>query len=150
DHCGITAEACVLQFASASFDAAIWEVAGALASGARLMLIREHCPEALESLIRIHGVSHATLPPVVLAELAADLPNQTLVCAGEACPPDLVERWCTGRRMINAFGPTETTVCASMSEALAGGESTIPIGRPILNTRVYVLDAGMQPVPAGV
>src|SRR5262249_55131566 len=47
-------------------------------------------------------------------------------------------------------GPTETTVCATMSEALSGGVAPVPIGRPILNTRVYVLDGGLEPVPAGV
>ena len=104
---------------------------------------------ALAHLIREQGVTHATLPPVLLPDLPDDLPLRTLVVAGESCAPDLVARWSRGRRMINAYGPTETTVCATMSEALAGA-IVPPIGRPIWNTRVYVLDGGLEPVPAGV
>ena len=67
------------------------------------------------------GVTHATLPPVLLADLPEDLPLQTLIVAGEACPAAVVARVVArARRMINAYGPTETTVCATMSETLVG------------------------------
>src|SRR5262249_36922998 len=73
---------------------------------------------------------------------------ETLIVAGESCPSEVVGRWAEGRRMINAYGPTEATVCATMSEALSGSET--PIGRPIWNTRVYVLDEDLRAAPVGV
>ncbi|HYV67897.1 MAG TPA: amino acid adenylation domain-containing protein, partial [Myxococcales bacterium] len=147
----ITPQARVLQFASPSFDAAVSEIATTLISGATLVLPdATRDADALANLIREQHVTHATLPPVLVAELPEDLPLRTLVTAGEACSPELAARWADGRRMINAYGPTETTVCATMSEALSGDVAPVPIGCPILNTRVYVLDGGLEPVPAGV
>ena len=151
DRFAITSQARVLQFAPLSFDAALWEMSAALAGGAALVLMApgQRSGDALARLIRAQDVTHATLPPALLADLPADLPLQTLVVAGEACAAEVVARWSPGRRMINAYGPTEATVCASMSDALAGAVRA-PIGRPIWNTRVYVLDGGLMPVPAGV
>ena len=151
DRFAITSEARILQFAPLSFDAAIWEIAAALASGAALVCTGSGAQRRCSGtwLIHAQGVTHATLPPVLLADLPEDLPLQTLIVAGEACPAAVVARWSPGRRMINAYGPTETTVCATMSEALVGA-LVPPIGRPIWNTRVYVLDGGLQPVAAGV
>ena len=112
----------MLQFASPSFDAAISEIATVLISGGSLILMAadDRGGEALGNLIRGQGVTHATLPPVVLADLPADLPLQTLVVAGEACSAELVERWSVGRRMINAYGPTETTVVRDDERAAVG------------------------------
>ena len=121
-----------------------------MVSGATLILLTaESSGDALVNLIREQGVTHATLPPALLGNISEDLPLQTLVVAGEACAPELAGRWSTDRQMINAYGPTETTVCATMSDALSDA-SEPPIGRPIWNTRVYVLDGGLEPVPAGV
>src|SRR5262245_8864184 len=147
----ITPQTRLLQFASTSFDAAVSEIATALTCGAALILLkRSGDADDLARLIREQQVTHATLPPVLVAELPEDLPLQTLVMAGEACPPDLVARWAKGRRLINAYGPTETTVCATMSDALDDSVAPVPIGRPIWNTRVYVLDGCLEPVPVGV
>ncbi|HTD27755.1 MAG TPA: amino acid adenylation domain-containing protein, partial [Xanthomonadaceae bacterium] len=150
----IGADANILQFASLSFDAAFAELCTALLSGARLVLApseRLLPGEALAGLMAEHAVTHATLPPSALAAMPpGSIPADcTLIVAGEACAPDLVEQWSEGRRLINAYGPTETTVCATMSEPLSGRQQP-PMGRPIANTRTYVLDAALQPVPAGV
>ncbi|MGW7416489.1 amino acid adenylation domain-containing protein, partial [Streptomyces sp. NPDC054863] len=144
----------VLQFASPSFDAAMAEIAVTLCSGACLVLAAQEDlvgGPTLARLISAYRVTHVTLPPVVLAELAVDsLPTvTTLVTAGESLRPDLAGRWAAGRRLVNAYGPTESTVCATMGVLSADG--AIPyIGEPIANTRVFVLDAVLRPVPVGV
>ena len=148
----ITPEARVLQFASLSFDVALSELAMSLLSGATLVLAgaRERGGEPLAALIRNRAVTHAAFTPGVLASLSEELSSlRSLIVGGEPCSPDLVAQWSEGRRMVNAYGPTETTVCATISAPLSGA-IVPPIGRPIWNTRVYVLDANMEPVPPGV
>ncbi|TDT97559.1 non-ribosomal peptide synthase protein (TIGR01720 family)/amino acid adenylation domain-containing protein [Streptomyces sp. 846.5] len=145
----------VLQFAALSFDAAAWEVCMALLSGAALVLAPPERvlpgPE-LARLATEHGITHVTMPPTVLAAMPEQedfLRGGTLVVAGEACPPELVARWSAGRRMVNAYGPSESTVCATMSAPLSG-HAQPPIGSPVHGTRVYVLDDRLRLVPPGV
>lgn len=147
----------VLQFASPSFDVSFWELCMALLSGGVLVSApaEQLLPgPALCALVDRQRVTHVTLPPSVLAVLPAEdglPPAVTLVAASEACPADLVTAWSPGRRMINAYGPTEITVCATMSHPLsAATQMPPPIGRPIADKKVYVLDAGLRLVPPGV
>ncbi|MEU2396021.1 amino acid adenylation domain-containing protein [Streptomyces sp. NPDC007369] len=140
----------VLQFASPSFDASVSEIYTALLRGAALVLPPAADPVAALT-DRDLAVTHVTVPPSVLAALPeGSVHVSTLVVAGEACPPELVDRWAPGRRMINAYGPTETTVCATMSTPLSPGSGVPPIGRPIAGARVYVLDERLRIVPPGV
>ncbi|MFI1288116.1 amino acid adenylation domain-containing protein [Streptomyces sp. NPDC020792] len=144
----------VLQFASLSFDAAFWELVMGLLTGATLVLApaeRLRPGQPLADLVAEQRVTHATIPPAALAVLdRGALPEGiTLVVAGEATAPELVGRWSAGRRMINAYGPSETTVCATMSTPLAG-EVVPPIGGPITGARVYLLDSALRPVLPGV
>jgi surfactin family lipopeptide synthetase C len=144
----------VLQFASLSFDAAIWEMVMGLCSGATLHLGTTESllpgPMLARELER-GGITHATLPPSALAMLPeASLPAlHTLISAGEPCSSDLVDRWSPGRRFVNAYGPTESTVCATVWTC--GGErESPPIGRPLPNTRAYTLDRDLNPLPVGI
>jgi len=143
----------LLQFASLSFDASIFEIVMALHAGATLCLgtAEELAPGApLSNLLRSQSVTMATLPPTALATLQpAELPAlRTIVVAGEACAGELVDQWSVGRRFFNAYGPTEATVWASTMACKAG--ERVSIGGPISNAQLYVLDSHMQLVPAGV
>ena len=145
----------ILQFASFSFDAATWEWAMALINGARLIMASRETllpgPQLIELLQRSR-TSVVTLPPTVLALFPEDVELQdleTVVVAGEACSAQLAARWGAKCRMHNAYGPSETTVCSTVSDPL-DGKQVPSIGRPIANVQMYVLNSRMEPVPVGV
>ena len=144
----------VLQFASLSFDASVFEIVMALATGATLVMAtnEELLPGSpLQKLLREQSISNLTIPPSALALMPTDgLPElRTVIVAGEACSAELVERWSDGREFFNAYGPTETTIWASINRCRAE-EGRPSIGKPIGNTQMFVLDAKLEPVPAGV
>ncbi|RKT55884.1 non-ribosomal peptide synthase/polyketide synthase [Saccharothrix australiensis] len=143
----------VLEFSSPSFDASVLELCLSLPAGAALVVPPEGplLGDRLAEVLTAHRVTHALIPPVALATLPdVALPAfRSLVVGGDACPPDLVDRWAPGRRMVNAYGPTESTVVATWSAPLTPG-GTPPIGRPIPGTEVHVLDPALRPVPIGV
>ncbi len=146
----------ILQFASFSFDASVEEIFNPLFIGATLVLVPREVlisgPALLEEL-RHQRVTQVTLPPSVSRVLPDyHLPDlQTVISAGESCTPEVVRRWAQVPNFINAYGPTETTVCATVYPVKEiPEEGTIPIGRPIDNVRVYILDSEFNPVPPGV
>jgi amino acid adenylation domain-containing protein len=144
----------VLQFASISFDASVWEIFQAVAAGAALHIASDaerRSGEALLHLLRRERITTATLMPSVLDQVPKEeLPAlRTLVVAGETCSIENARFWSQGRRLINAYGPTEASVCAA-AWVYRPGDAPTRIGRPLPNVRLHVLDAAGEPVPAGV
>ncbi|MCA2323240.1 condensation domain-containing protein, partial [Mycobacterium intracellulare] len=124
------------QSHSTAFDYSVWEIFGALLQGRRLVVIPESfatSPEDLRALLIAEKVSVLTSTPSVVAALSPEgLEATTVVVAGEACTTEVVDRWAaSGRLMIDAYGPTELTVCASISAPLTPGTGLVPIGVPI-------------------
>ncbi|MFJ2192060.1 amino acid adenylation domain-containing protein [Kitasatospora sp. NPDC087861] len=154
DRFAVSPSSRVLQFAALGFDATVSEALMALLSGATLVMApeRDMPPRvSLAEALERWDATHVTVPPSVLAT-ADTLPAglETVVVAGEACPSGLADRWSEGRRLINAYGPTEATVCAAMSMPLTAGRDVVPIGAPIAGGRCYVLDAFLRPLPPGI
>lgn len=149
----ISSRSRVLQFASFGFDASVSEIFTTLSTGATLVLGSkdEMMPgPGLALTLTAFDVTHVTLPPSSLAVLPqSDFPAlETLVVAGEVCTEDLVDTWAIGRRFINAYGPTEATVCATAYVYDGqGGKPTI--GQPIDNVQLYVLNEDLSLVPMG-
>ncbi|MFY9137450.1 amino acid adenylation domain-containing protein [Zwartia sp.] len=156
-YLGIGAGDRVLQFASHAFDGSVQEIWSAFAAGATLVLpatsMRMNTAANIAEHLTQFAVTHATLPPalVKLLDEQSIAPLRTLCVAGEACPPELVERFSANRRMVNAYGPTEVTVCAAMSPPLrfdpALTQQVVPIGAQIDNVDDYILDATLALVP---
>ncbi|OXM47307.1 non-ribosomal peptide synthetase [Amycolatopsis alba] len=154
DRFAVTPSSRVLQFAALGFDTIVSEVMMALLAGATLVVPPEHeLPPRMsmaETLAR-WDITQVKAPPSVLGTLDA-LPDRvdTVVAAGELCPPGLVDRLSAHHRMINAYGPTETTICATMSFPLTPGQHPIPFGGPVPGVRGYLLDSFLRPLPPGV
>ncbi|HEX2315476.1 MAG TPA: amino acid adenylation domain-containing protein, partial [Thermomonospora sp.] len=142
-----------LQFSSPSFDASVLEALMAFHSGAAMVVAPTgvYGGDQLADLLREHAVTRAFITPVALAGMSPEGLDglRTVVVGGDASGPELVARWAPGRRMVNAYGPTEITVAATLSDPLVPG-GVPPIGRPVAGTRVHVLDSRLRPVPVGV
>ncbi|WP_036553315.1 non-ribosomal peptide synthetase [Nisaea denitrificans] len=144
----------VLQLAAPAFDAWVWEVFITLGSGGTLVLADREDLQAGQPLavtLRDRRISHATITPSALSALgSADFPDlKTVVAAGEPLPGALADLWSPGRRLFNAYGPCETTICATHGLCDTGH---IPdIGMPIIGLSVTIADKyGLPAVPGSV
>lgn len=161
EHYGFAADDRVLQKTPATFDVSVWEFFLPLLCGATLVLAGPDAhrdPTELARLIRSHGITTAHFVPSMLdAFLAAPASEglclRRVFTSGEALDATLRDRF-HGRvqaELHNLYGPTEAAVDVSWWPASAGDRSRpVPIGFPVWNTRLYVLDARMQPLPVGV
>ncbi|WP_146050780.1 non-ribosomal peptide synthetase, partial [Pseudomonas syringae] len=160
----ITTEDCVAHGANTAFDASTWEIWSALLNGAKLLVVSQ------ATLLNAARLNHVLIEGGVTALwLTAGLFNEYvdvlaaafsrlryLLVGGDVLDPvsvaKVLSRAHRPRHLINGYGPTETTTFASTYEihALSDNSRSIPIGRPIGNTRIYLLDAHGQPVPIGV
>ncbi|MFZ2177905.1 MAG: amino acid adenylation domain-containing protein, partial [Rhodococcus sp. (in: high G+C Gram-positive bacteria)] len=146
----------VMQFASIGFDVAVFELAMALCTGSRLVIVPDECRVAgpeLTDFMSEHAVTHAIIPPSLLAALPLDclVPEGCTVLVGtETVPPELVGRWAERLNLLAAYGLTEATVNNTLWQAEPGWKSSVPIGIPDPNEQAYVLDDRLQPVPPGV
>ena len=168
NYVDLTPDDVFLHFAPLAFDASTFEIWGALLNGARLVIYPDG-PFELPTLKRIvaeAGISvlwltAALFHQVVDEDVAAIAGVKTLLAGGDVLSPSHVRQVTdaqqaieaqNGGQLINGYGPTEATTF-SVCFAAAGPthfHDSVPIGRPISNTQTYVLDAGLQPVPAGI
>ncbi|MBE9120384.1 amino acid adenylation domain-containing protein [Tychonema sp. LEGE 07199] len=158
----------ILQFASLSFDVSAEEIYPCLTRGATLVLRENSMSDSISSFLqkcREWEITVLNLPTAYWHEFTAMLSTKTqefppsvrlTIIGGEAALPASLDRWqkCVSEkvRLVNAYGPTETTISATWCQLSANISTakSLPIGRPIPNARTYVLDANLQPVPIGV
>ncbi|WP_069170191.1 non-ribosomal peptide synthetase [Streptomyces griseus] len=167
DHLALTDGDRILARTSPSFDASVWETWLPLLHGGATCPVPpavNHDPAALLARMREARVTLAQFVPshlsLVLTETGGEAPTalRAVLCGGEPLPRSLAERvrseWSAD--VHNLYGPTETTIDAAAHHYRGvptgdpAGESTVPLGRPVDNTRAYVLDTALQPVPPGV
>ncbi|GFH38514.1 non-ribosomal peptide synthetase [Streptomyces pacificus] len=155
DRIGITPGSGVVQFASVGFDVTVWDLVMSLCVGGRIIVVpaeRRVAGPALTDYIARHRATHMILPPSLVSALPQDceLPGGSVLIVGtEAVPGELIARWAGRLRVVVAYGLTEATVNSTLWVCDPDRPGPAPIGEPDPNTRTYVLDASLRPVPVG-
>ncbi|MFU8515148.1 enterobactin non-ribosomal peptide synthetase EntF [Klebsiella quasipneumoniae] len=169
DRYPLSADDVVAQKTPCSFDVSVWEFWWPFIAGARLVMAEPEAhrdPQAMQQFFAHYGVTTTHFVPSMLAAFVASLDADSVAacrtlrrvfCSGEALPTELCREWerLTGAPLHNLYGPTEAAVdvswypaCGPALAAVTG--SSVPIGWPVWNTGLRILDAAMRPVPPGV
>ena len=169
DRYPLSADDVVAQKTPCSFDVSVWEFWWPFIAGAQLVMAEPEAhrdPQAMQQFFARYGVTTTHFVPSMLAAFVASLDADSVAacrtlrrvfCSGEALPTELCREWerLTGALLHNLYGPTEAAVdvswypaCGSELAAVTG--SSVPIGWPVWNTGLRILDAAMRPVPPGV
>lgn len=163
DYIQIATDDRIAQASNASFDAATFEIWGALLNGARLVGVSKYValsPADFSDALQRQGITMMFLTTALFNQVARSLPYafrslRSLLVGGEAVDPGAMRAVLEAappQRLLNAYGPTENTTFSTWHHVTAvdEGAATVPIGRPIANSHAYVLDQAMQPAPVGV
>lgn len=169
DRYPLSADDVVAQKTPCSFDVSVWEFWWPFIAGAQLVMAEPEAhrdPQAMQQFFARYGVTTTHFVPSMLAAFVASLDADSVAacrtlrrvfCSGEALPTELCREWerLTGAPLHNLYGPTEAAVdvswypaCGPELAAVTG--SSVPIGWPVWNTGLRILDAAMRPVPPGV
>ncbi len=162
--CTIEEQDCVAQVANPAFDTCIWEIFGALLRGARVLVLPPSVvldPAALQAALLAENVSHLALPTGLFAEYAEVLRPafarmRYVLVGGDKLDPNVAARLLASdqrpQHLLNVYGPTEAAFVVLTHEVKAGAQAgrSIPIGKPIANTQIHILDRFGNTVPIGV
>jgi len=156
DRMGLREDSRVLQYASVGFDVAVFELTMAVCVGGTLVIAPDEVRTAgreLTDFLAAQRITHLILPPSLVSALpeGCELPaGATILVGTETVPPDLIGRFAGRLNVLVAYGLTEATVNSTLWPATRDWPGSVPIGVPDPNTRVYVLDETLRPVPPGV
>ncbi len=159
----LTANHRVAQASNAAFDAATFEIWGALLNGARLVGISKEVllsPPQLATQLQNQQIDFLFVTTALFNQLVSQVPGifktlQTVLFGGEAVEPNWVRTLLQNqppKRLLHVYGPTENTTFSSwyLVQEVPEGAKNLPIGKPLANTQIYILDRHLQPVPIGV
>ncbi|MEN0136534.1 MAG: amino acid adenylation domain-containing protein, partial [Rhodococcus sp. (in: high G+C Gram-positive bacteria)] len=143
----------ILHFSTPSFDASVSEYLHVFAAAATMVIVPPtiYGGAELSRFLQSERVTHGFVTTAALGTIDPDGLSGfgDVVLGGEACPPELVQRWAPGRRLSNAYGPTEATVMSNISAPMLP-DGAVTLGGPLRGFREVVLDERLAPVPAGV